>query len=141
MMTRTLIIGAYLILCALLFIGCTEDEIALDYSKAIHIKVNGKAGSTDQYSASSLFDSIGLHFIRIDRSTQVSAIDKVFFAGDNIIIVDQRIAKRILAFAQTGDLKFEILNENNGPFSDLGDVIYIKEKNLLEVHDGGKDKI
>jgi hypothetical protein len=133
--------GASLILCALFLTACTEEEMPLDYSKALPIKVINHGGSTVQYSASSLFDSIGTHLIRIDNNTLISQIDKVFFADDLVIVVDQRVAKRILAYTNDGNLAFEFLNVNNVPYSELGDVIYIKEKGLLEVHDPVRDRI
>jgi hypothetical protein len=56
-------------------------------------------------------------------------------------VIDQHVAKRILAYSPAGNLLFEFLNVNNAPFSELGDVIYIEDKGLLEVHDAVRDRI
>ena len=140
MRTGAFIIGASLILCVFV-IACTEEVTVLDYSKVTHIKVTGNQGSTVKYSASSLFDSIGTSLIRVNNNSLISQIDKVFFVDDMMIVVDQRVAKRILAYSKDGNLLFEFMDVNNAPFSRLGDVIYIKDKGLLEVHDPGRDRI
>lgn len=131
-----------IVFCCFFFTKCREnDEIKLDYSKAINIKVPQNTTGQEIYNASSLFDSISATAIRIDSNNLISKIDKVFFIGDTVIVIDQHVAKKILVFSRKGDLLFEFKDVNKSDFVDLSDVVYNEELGLLEIFNATRNKI
>lgn len=134
--------AAIAFLGSLLLAYCTEqEEINFDYSKSLVVKITPEQGGHGTYKASDLFDSITITPIKIDSNTLMSKIDKVFFVGDTIIVVDQHVAKRILAYASDGHLLYEFKNVDNSGFTDLSDVIYNEDRGLLEIFDGTRNRI
>lgn len=110
-------------------IGVATEE----HVETIHIDVE----KAQDLKLSNLLDSFKYVALESNDESLIGKIDKIFLSKSEIIIVDKSITQSIFIFSQTGKFlqKIKKIGKGPGEYQIIKDVLFDKEKKILEIYD------
>ncbi|MFD2034342.1 6-bladed beta-propeller [Belliella marina] len=108
-----------------------EANMVIDVDKPITIKY------------SQLFDTCSIVPLETDGEHYIGSIDKIIYGKENLVVLDNRMAKAVFIFDRKGKIKAVINNQGEGPGEYKFPMnIYMSEnEGKIYIHDSGSAKL